>query len=74
MYEELRGLLREVVERHCPEYLSKLDSGDRFTAHEKLALQQATASELLVTGLRNDDEPNERGLRLESLIDFLGRE
>ena len=74
MSQELRGLLREVAERHCPEYLGKLHGDDRFTADERLALQQATANELLVTGLRDDDEPNERGLRLELLIDFLGRE
>jgi|GEM_PF-1039660 len=70
----LYALLREVVERHCPQYLSKLGSGDRLMKHEKFALQQATTDELLATGLREDDEPNERGLLLESLIDFLGKE
>jgi hypothetical protein len=51
-----------------------LDIGNASTRDERLVLQQAIADELVATGLRDDGEPNERGLRLESLIDSLGRE
>jgi hypothetical protein len=71
--EEFDALLRQVVERHCPEHLSKLAKLGELSDSERLALQQAVADELLATGLGDDDEPNERGLSLESLIDFLGR-
>jgi len=71
---KLLGLLNEIVERRCPQYLAALGSGKILTGLETLAIQQAIADELLATGLRDDDEPNERGLCLESLIDFLSRE
>ncbi len=71
--EEANALLRQVVEKHCPQHLNNLAKLSELTQGERLALQQAVADELLATGLGEDDEPNERGLRLESLIDFLGR-
>jgi hypothetical protein len=72
--EETNDLLRHVVEKHCPEHLNNLRRLGELTHGEKLALQQAVADEFLATGLGEDDEPNERGLRLEALIDFLGRQ
>ena len=44
----------------------------QLTAEQREDLRQAVTDELIETGLRDDDEPNERGLLLEELIDRLG--
>jgi len=40
---------------------------------ERLAVRQALTDELCATGLGDDDSPNQRGMNLESLIDYLAR-
>ena len=73
MTDELRALLLEVVQTHCPEHSVAVERIGRLSPEERLALQQATADELVATGLGEGDEPNQRGTRLEALIDVLGR-
>jgi len=70
---EAKRLLEEVVRRHRPELLSSLSKIDfeTLSKDEALALMNAVTSELCASGLGPDDEPNERGYLLESLIDSL---
>jgi hypothetical protein len=42
-------------------------------AQQRFDLQQSLGDELCDTGLRADDEPNERGYALEELIDLVGK-
>lgn len=44
----------------------------QLTEYQRDELRQAVTDEFSETGLRKDDEPNERGLLLEELIDRLG--
>lgn len=52
-----------------------LDSHEMIslTDEEREELRLAVAAELCESGLKDDDEPNERGLALEVLIDLLGK-
>jgi hypothetical protein len=43
-----------------------------LTPDEREDLRDAVSQELLASGLTGADEPNSRGLALESLIDALG--
>lgn len=69
---DLAAILRGVVEARRPDLIHLLDSSATLAAKERQALRQALADELAATGLRDDDEPNERGHLLEELIDKLG--
>jgi len=73
MTEDLRVLLLEVVQARCPEHADAMHRIGQLSAEERLALQQAVADELVSSGLGESDEPNERGVRLEALIDAIGR-
>jgi hypothetical protein len=70
---DLRALLLEVAQARCSKYIDAIDRIDQLSPEERLALQQAVADELVSTGLGKNDEPNERGVRLEALIDAIGR-
>jgi len=68
------NLLREVVSTHCPSLLPivvSIGSAD-LTTDQREEIRNALAAELVQNGLGEDDEPNERGLLLERLIDLLG--
>jgi hypothetical protein len=68
----LGDLLRDVVIRRCPELLEVLGRTPlSVTLDESNAVRQALTDEFCATGLRPDHEPNERGLQLEELIDYL---
>ena len=69
--ERLFRLLREVLEKRAPELSSVLRDGARVVLHEdqKRTVQELVGDEFAETGLRADDEPNQRGLDLEKLID-----
>ena len=73
MTQDLRVLLLEVVQARCSKYIDAMHRIDQLSPEERLALQQAVADELVSTGLGKNDEPNERGVRLEALIDAIGR-
>jgi hypothetical protein len=68
-------LLREVILKQQPSLLSLLDvlNVSSLTVEQRESLREAVAAELCVTGLDKNDEPNDRGLQLEALIDYLGR-
>jgi hypothetical protein len=67
--EDLR-LLREVVWRNKPSLVSaaNLVGGQALTENQREELREVLADELCSTGLRPDGEPNERGLKLDSII------
>lgn len=73
--ERLGPILKEVLSKHHPEwlYIIRDEVPLAFTSEQRFALQQACGDELSATGLMEDDEPNERGYRLEELIDWLGK-
>ena len=66
--------LREIIQKHRPSLLSILDSIGiiPLTDEQREEFRGAIADELLETGLNESDEPNQRGLLLEDLIDRLG--
>lgn len=70
----MRDLLSEVIWKRCPAMGGVLGSLQevQLTEYQRDELRQAVADEFVETGLRADDEPNERGLLLEELIDRLG--
>jgi hypothetical protein len=63
-------LLREVVWRNKPSLASvaSLVGGQALTENQREELREILADELCSTGLKPDGEPNERGLRLDSII------
>ena len=71
MKRKLTTLLEEVVRRRCPEIAaSDLHVSSRFSKATRFRIRQALTDEFCDTGLNNDDEPNQRGLLLEELIDY----
>ncbi len=68
-------LLIEVISKQQPELIPLLDIlGWRLLDNnERDSLREAVLDEFVETGLREDDEPNSRGLQLESLIELLGQ-
>jgi hypothetical protein len=66
--------LREVVQDHRPDLLTILDSREdvALTEQQRDDLRQAVTDEFCQTGLKENDEPNQRGLLLEEIIDRLG--
>jgi hypothetical protein len=65
------GLLREVIEKRAPELLPALREGSEVVIREdqKRVVQELIGDEFAETGLRDNQEPNDRGLVLENLID-----
>lgn len=72
--KEQEKVLRETLLNRAPEFLSLLDSPEdvRLSADQRDELRQIVTDEFCATGLREDDEPNARGLVLENIIDRLG--
>lgn len=66
----LRELLTEVINKRCPHLIGLLTHPQdaQLTDSERDVLREAVADEFVETGLREDDEPNKRGLLLEDLI------
>lgn len=67
-------LLKEIVLKRQASLMPILDSIGiiPLTDEQREDLRETIADELLETGLDKKDEPNERGLLLETLIDRLG--
>ena len=72
--DESTQLLREAVAKHNPELLPLVGQlgVTPLTCEQREALRGAVSTEFCITGLREDDEPNQRGLDLEEVIDVLG--
>lgn len=70
--ESLSGLLSEVLRKRAPE-LDIKRTGDQFQLSQKQRQQlcELLGQELCASGLRDNDEPNARGLLIERLIDKL---
>jgi hypothetical protein len=70
-----RQLLREMIAKCAPDLLPRFSStGDlSISSEEADRLQQSLCDELLRDGLMENDEPNEYGLKIEDLIDVVGR-
>lgn len=71
---KMSELLSEIVWKRDPTMVGVVASLQdvQLTVDQREELRQAVTDELMETGLRDDDEPNERGLLLEELIDRLG--
>jgi hypothetical protein len=67
-------LLGAIIEKHKLDFpLEAVLAGRHHFGEEKREiLIDALVNEFSETGLRADDEPNERGLQIEALIDFFG--
>ncbi|MBL8862217.1 MAG: hypothetical protein JNK02_09405 [Planctomycetes bacterium] len=64
-------LLREVLEKRAPELMPVLREGSEVVIrqNQKRDIQELIGDELAETGLGDNQEPNVRGLALETLID-----
>jgi hypothetical protein len=71
---ELSALLSEVLWKRHPSMIGIVASLQNvvLTDDQREELRQALTDEFMDTGLRENDEPNDRGLLLEELIDKLG--
>ena len=71
---KMSALLSEVLWKRDPSMIGVVASLQdvQLSDDQREELRQAVTDELIETGLRDDDEPNERGLLLEELIDRLG--
>lgn len=69
------SLLQDVLRKHQPALLplvSRIEISG-LNDEDRQAMMDAISNEFLETGLEDDDEPNPRGLALESLLDDLNR-
>ena len=68
---KLTTLLGEVLRKRDPSMMTLVASSQHveLTDEQRDELRQILTDEFIETGLREDDEPNERGLLLEELID-----
>jgi hypothetical protein len=73
---EEQSLLREVVAARAPDLrAAALDRGLVGLGHEQLKqIEDAIAREFTASGLREDSEPNARGMSLERILDAVLRE
>jgi hypothetical protein len=70
---KLSALLSEVLWKRDPSMIGIVAFQSAvLTNDQREELRQILTDELMDTGLGDDDEPNERGLLLEELIDKLG--
>lgn len=70
---EMEELLTEVLEKSRPDLLKLMPPYREIDLNEEQRdeIIDAVADEFTETGLKPDDEPNERGLRLDDLIGAL---
>lgn len=70
---ELDFLLRDVArQQHVDISLLRNEEGDwMLDSIQRQELMDAVSDEFACSGLKPDDEPNERGLALENLLDRL---
>lgn len=63
------------ITARAPERIGLIDKlGSRLDQSTREAIRHILADELVETGLRPDDEPNDRGLLIETTIDWLGHQ
>jgi len=69
-------LLEEVLTNQAPHLLGDLlqkAKSNTLTREDREVLIELTTMEFTWSGLKGDYEPNERGLKLENLIDTINR-
>ncbi len=73
--DEMSMLLRKCLSSQRIDLINVVDSEEIVKVDEDLGneLRDAVLNEFLRVGLKEDYEPNEIGLKLEQLIDQLGR-
>jgi|WetSurMetagenome_2_1015567.scaffolds.fasta_scaffold145324_2 hypothetical protein len=66
-------LLQEIIAQLCPELLGRVQSAgiDGLSREERETLADILLDEFLTSGLREDYEPNPRGLEIDQLIDVI---
>lgn len=71
----LRIVLKEILLKRTPNLAGLIDENEnaQLNAEHRDELRELVTDEFCATGLRDDYEPNERGLLLEEIIDHLGR-
>ncbi len=72
----MRELLTEVIKKHRPDMLNLVTSSQdiELTDTELDEIFDIVGNEFCETGLKINDEPNERGLLLEDLIGRLRKD
>ena len=73
MNVEMLLLLRECLMSRRPDLLWVLDNETNIDETLGNELREIVNEEFLEKGLNKNDEPNELGMELESLIDKIGR-
>jgi hypothetical protein len=70
---EDQKLLREVIWRRQPLLIPIIDAMGEAPLKEedREMIRNVLADEFIETGLSGDDEPNERGIRLDNIIGLL---
>ncbi len=67
------SLLLDVLEiQNAIGLIQKNETGLFCKSSDQEKIRQAVLDEFCSSGLRDDDEPNQRGLELEDLIDAIG--
>jgi hypothetical protein len=68
--QEEKQFLRGILEKRRPDLSEFLDDSAKedLAPADAEAIREALVAELCETGLDEDDEPNQRGLLIESLI------
>lgn len=71
--QEMISVLREVVKKRRPELLPLVDRvGVEILTEEQLeTLSEVVSDEFAEVGLRQDSEPNSRGVVLDDIMGFL---
>lgn len=73
MSEEMLLLLRQCLKSHRPDLIWILNNQTNIDETLGNELRNALNEVPLEKGLNNNDEPNELGIKLEELIDKIGR-
>lgn len=70
---KMSDVLKEVIHEHCPDLFSNIESFKikDLTPEQISQLCETITDEFCATGLKSDSEPNERGILLEELLDYV---
>jgi hypothetical protein len=68
-------LLKEVVDKRCPQVADRVQSTDLsgLTREDRQMIVNALGDEFTASGVGKDWEPTQRGRQLEELIDVVNR-
>lgn len=73
--KESLELLKNCLQKYNPNYISIIENptNNEYPSDFYNQLRQIVGDEFAVNGLNKDDEPSEYGIKLENLIDEIGR-